>query len=308
MSEAPSPVIALTDVKKEFRARGKPPIEALRGVNLSISRGAMVAIKGPSGSGKTTLLHMIGALDVPTSGAVLVDGEELTEMSELQLTDYRARTIGFVFQAYHLIPNLTARENVALPMEILRVPAADRRKRAMGLLEEVGMEERADARPSKLSGGEAQRVAIARALANEPSIILADEPTGNLDTTSGDTVLHLLDDLNKKKGTTVVIVTHSSRILPLCDRTFTIRDGRVTSEQESKEIARQEDQRRTLRTALSLSDKIVDRLVAAGFLDVKAIAEAPIDRLAEIVRDKNKAVRIARRAQVLAETTADLIE
>lgn len=307
MSDDAAPVITLTDVEKEFRARGKHPIAALRGVNLSIARGAMVAIKGPSGCGKTTLLNMIGALDVPSSGEIQVAGEELTEMSELQLTDYRARTIGFVFQAYHLIPNLTVRENVALPMEILRVPAAERRKRAMNLLEEVGMEERADAKPSKLSGGEAQRVAIARALANEPTIILADEPTGNLDSAAGDSVLHLMDQLNKQKGTTEVIVTHSGRIPPLCDRTFTMRDGRVTSEQETKELARLEDQKRTLRVALSLADKIVDRLIAAGFTDVEAIAHAPIEKLAEVVRDKNKASRIARRAQVLAET-GDVIE
>ncbi len=307
MSEATGPVISLTGVTKEFRARGKPPIEALRGVDLAIARGAMVAIKGPSGSGKTTLLHMIGALDVPTTGEVEIDGTELTEMTELELTDYRARTIGFVFQAYHLIPNLTARENVALPMEILEVPAPERRERAETLLEEVGMQERADSRPAKLSGGEQQRVAIARALANTPTIILADEPTGNLDTTAGDSVLRLLDRLNKQNGTTVVIVTHSGRIPPLCDRTFTIRDGRVTSEQESKEMARMEDQKRSLRVALSASDKIVDRLVAAGFQDVKSIAQAPVDRLTEVLRDRNKAVRISRRAQVLSETD-DVIE
>ena len=302
-----SPIISLIDVKKEFRVRGKPPVEALRGANLSVPRGSMVAIKGPSGSGKTTLLHLVGALDVPSSGEVHVDGEELTGMSDLELTDYRARTIGFVFQAYHLIPNLSARENVALPMEILKVPAADRRKRALSLLEDVGMDERADSKPSKLSGGEAQRVAIARALANEPSIILADEPTGNLDTQAGDTVLKILDRLNKEKGATVVIVTHSGRIPPLCDLTFTIRDGKVTSAQESKEIAAIENQKRTLRVALSLSEKFVDRLVAAGFVDVKAIADAPLDRLAEVVGDRNKAARVEKRARVLAEN-ADLIE
>ncbi len=308
MSEAASPVIALSDVTKEYQSRGKPPVEALRGVNLAIARGAMVAIKGPSGSGKTTLLHMIGALDVPTSGEVHVAGEELTHMSELQLTDYRARTIGFVFQAYHLIPNLTARENVALPMEVLGVQTPERRKRADDLLKEVGMDERADFKPSKLSGGEQQRVAIARALANEPTIILADEPTGNLDTASGDSVLHLLDQLNKQKGATVVIVTHSGRIPPLCDRTFTIRDGKVTSEQLSKEMAQQETQRQALRVALSVSDKVMERLTDAGFVDVESIAQAPIDKLTEALKDRNKAIRIARRAQVLAENRDDLIE
>jgi putative ABC transport system ATP-binding protein len=307
MSERAGPVIRLTDVKKEFRARGRPPIEALRGVDLSIPSGSMVAIKGPSGSGKTTLLHMIGALDVPTSGSVEVAGEELTGMNDAQLTDYRAKTIGFVFQAYHLIPNLTARENVALPMELLGTPPADRRRRALELLTEVGMEERAESKPLKLSGGEAQRVAIARALANEPAILLADEPTGNLDSASGDSVLKLLDRLNKEKGRTVVIVTHSSQIPPLCDRTFTIRDGRVTSEQESKELLRQENVKRSLRTALSASEKIVDRLVAAGLTDAKAVAAASIEQLTDILRDKNKALRIQRRARVIAETD-DLIE
>ncbi len=306
MSEAAAatapPVVELSDVKKEFPTQGKEPIAALRGVNLTIPRGTMVAIKGPSGSGKSTLLNMIGALDVPTSGVVEVAGEDITEMTELELTDYRARTIGFVFQAYHLIPNLTVRENVALPMEILKVSTPDRRKRALELLEQVGMEERADARPSKLSGGEAQRVAIARALANQPKIILADEPTGNLDSASGDSVLRILDRLNKQNGATIIIVTHSSHIPPLCDRTFTMRDGRVTSEQESKELVRQENEKRTLRVSLSLSEKIVDRLVAAGYADVKSISQASVDKIAEILRDKNKAARIVRRAQVIAET------
>lgn len=232
MSEAAAPVISLTGVTKEFRARGKPPIEALRGVDLAISRGAMVAIKGPSGSGKTTLLHMIGALDVPTAGEVEIDGTELTEMTELELTDYRARTIGFVFQAYHLIPNLTARENVALPMEILAVPASERRARAETLLEEVGMQERADSRPAKLSGGEQQRVAIARALANTPTIILADEPTGNLDSRTGGEIMNMVREFNRQLGMTVVMVTHEAALAErYAERLIFLADGKVVDEE-----------------------------------------------------------------------------
>jgi len=189
MSEVKS-IVVLRDVKKEFPVKGRSvPVPALRGVTMTIEKGSMVAIKGPSGSGKTTLLQMIGAMDIPTQGSVLVDGEELEDMKEVELTDIRASTIGFVFQDFNLLPNLTALENVELPMEALDVPKADRRKRALELLKDVGMSERVHHKPLKLSGGEQQRVAIARAMANAPSIILADEPTGSVDSKTGAAIM-----------------------------------------------------------------------------------------------------------------------
>jgi putative ABC transport system ATP-binding protein len=295
-------VVDLKDVKKDYVSKeGKGTVAALRGVNMTIKRGSMVAIKGPSGSGKTTLLQVIGALDIPTSGAVNVNGEDISEMKEKDLTEYRAKTIGFVFQSYNLIPNLTALENVELPMEARDVPAKERKERALALLAEVGMEERINYKPLKLSGGEAQRVAIARALANEPSIILADEPTGNLDSKTGETIIALMDKLNKEKGTTIIIVTHSDDISKMCDLTFTIKDGKITSEQETKKLAETEDKRKVLRIALSASDKIVDKLVEAGYLDIDSLSKASVDELKGILGDKNRAEKIARKVKLLKE-------
>jgi ABC-type lipoprotein export system ATPase subunit len=295
-------VVVLEGVKKDYVTSGrKDPVAALRGVSMTIRRGTMIAIKGPSGSGKTTLLQVIGALDLPTSGVVKVNGEDISELPEKDLTEYRAKTIGFVFQSYNLIPNLTALENVELAMEALDVPAKKRRERALALLTEVGMKDRLNYKPTKLSGGEAQRVAIARALANEPSIVLADEPTGNLDSTTGHAIIELLVKLSKEKGTTIIIVTHSDSIPKLCDLTFTIKDGKITSEQESKRMAETEDKRKVLRIALSASDKIVDKLVDAGYLDIDALSKASVDELKEVLGDKNRAERIAKKVKLLKE-------
>jgi putative ABC transport system ATP-binding protein len=295
-------IVVLEDVKKDYVTSGrKEPVTALRGVNMTIKRGTMIAIKGPSGSGKTTLLQVIGALDLPTSGMVKVNGEDISEMGEGELTEYRAKTIGFVFQSYNLIPNLTALENVELAMEALDVPAKKRRERALALLTEVGMEDRLNYKPTKLSGGEAQRVAIARALANEPSIILADEPTGNLDSSTGHSIIELLVKLCKEKGTTIVIVTHSDAIPKLCDLTFTIKDGKITSEQESKRLAETEDKRKVLRIALSASEKIVDKLVNAGYLDIDSLSKASVDELKDVLGDRNRAERIAKKVKLLKD-------
>ncbi len=231
MSEEKGPMILMEDVTKEFPIRGRSdPVRALRGVNLRIERGDRVAIRGPSGSGKSTLLQLLGALDVPTTGRVLLDGRDLASMNERALTDYRARTVGFVFQQFNLVANLSARENVELPLEATGVSKEERHERADKLLSQVGMGERTSHLPAKLSGGEQQRVAIARALANKPSMVLADEPTGNLDTETGDAISALLMELSRSSGVTVVVVTHSARMARNCDKRFVIRDGKIREE------------------------------------------------------------------------------
>ncbi len=229
MSEA-QPVVVLEDVEKHFRMKGREPVRALNGVTLQIDRGARVAIEGPSGSGKTTLLQIIGALDTPSSGRVVVAGRDLGSLRERELTEYRAETLGFVFQNFCLIPNLSAQENVELAMEARGVPKKARSRRAADLLRTVEMADRADHRPGRLSAGEQQRVAIARALANRPSLVLADEPTGNLDSETGQVITALLMDLSKEQGATVIIVTHSAEVSKECDIRFVIRDGRIADE------------------------------------------------------------------------------
>jgi ABC-type lipoprotein export system ATPase subunit len=290
----------LKDVKKDYRAKGKGEnVAALRGVNMMVKRGNMVAIKGPSGSGKTTLLQIIGALDLPTSGEVNVNGKDISKMKERDLTEYRARTIGFVFQTFNLIPNLTAMENVELPMEALKVPKKKRRERVSGLLDAVGMTKRANYKPLKLSGGEAQRVAIARALANEPTMILADEPTGNLDSKTGESIINLMHKLSRERKTTVILVTHSETAAMLCDRTYTIKDGLITSEENTRQQKDLETKKKSLRKDLSASAKIVDKLVEAGYDSIEGIGSASVEQLAEALGDANKAKRISQKASLL---------
>jgi len=292
------PAISLDNVKKSFEVKGrKAPVRALRGVTLTVNRGSMVAVKGDSGSGKTTLLQMIGALDTPTSGTVLIDGEDLSKEPEHTLTGYRAETVGFVFQHFHLIPNLTALENVELAMEALDVPKMERRRRAEELLHRVGMSERMDHKPSKLSGGEQQRVAIARALANDPAIILADEPTGNLDSKSGKAVIDLLDKLRREKGKTVVIVTHSDRASRACDRTVTIKDGILASEVKRDTTDENREMKNIMRQTFTVSGKVVSKLFDADFIDFETIAEADDDDLGRVLGDKGLARKLIARAQ-----------
>ena len=222
-----SEIIQLENVTKLYR-QGPTTINALDGINLSIGDSArMVVIFGPSGSGKTTFLYVLGALERPTSGRVVVLGQDLGDLAESQLTLYRRQTVGFVFQTYNLIPNLTALENVALPMEFYGVDRREATRKAAHLLNEVNMAHRASHVPAKLSGGEQQRVAIARALANDPQIILADEPTGNLDSATGEEIVRLLKELAQQRSKTVIVVTHDENIVKLADITFHIRDGRI---------------------------------------------------------------------------------
>jgi putative ABC transport system ATP-binding protein len=204
-------------------------VDILRGIDLDIPSGQFAAIMGPSGSGKTTLLGLLAGLDAPTSGRVLLDGEDITVLSEDQMAVLRGCKIGFVYQSYHLIPTLTAEENVRLPMELGGEEPGDA-ARARDLLGRVGLEDRRDHYPVELSGGEQQRVALARAFARRPSILLADEPTGNLDSASGQMVLDLLLELNREQGATLVLVTHEPSVAQLADRRVRLRDGLVVSE------------------------------------------------------------------------------
>ncbi|HXH13531.1 MAG TPA: ABC transporter ATP-binding protein [Alphaproteobacteria bacterium] len=223
MSEA-KPVVQLQDLAKHY-ARGNEVVKALDGVDLRIDGAGMVAIVGPSGSGKSTLLHLIGAMDRPTRGEVIVAGEALNGLPEKGLTRFRRRTVGFVFQTFNLIPNLTAVENVMLPMEFNGVPKGEQRRRATALLERVGLGHRLSHRPNELSGGEQQRVAIGRALANDPPLILADEPTGNLDAESGQKIYAPLKEVARER--TVLVVTHAAELAQLADRVLPIKDGKI---------------------------------------------------------------------------------
>ena len=230
-----SSIIETVDLVKEY-SQGETPLRVLKGINMKVEEGDFMAIMGPSGSGKSTLLNMIGALDKPTSGKVLIRGVDISTLSDNQLADLRSKEIGFIFQFFNLIPRMDARGNIELPMAIAGVSRSERHKRAFHLLEMVGLGDRADHKPSQLSGGEQQRVAIARALANEPNLILADEVTGNLDTTTGDEIMHLLKDLNKEEGKTFILITHDAMVAQNTDRLIQLRDGIIVGDKSFKDL------------------------------------------------------------------------
>jgi putative ABC transport system ATP-binding protein len=217
-------MIELREVSKTVMS-GTEPLTILHPLSLRVAQGEFLSIVGPSGSGKSTMLGLIAGLDAPSSGDVLIDDVNITRLDEDELARLRGEKIGFVFQFFHLIPSLTAYENVAVPMEIAGV--ADPQKRARGLLEEVGLTGRAHHYPSQLSGGEQQRVALARALANDPPIVLADEPTGNLDTANGRHIMDLLREVHRTRKTTLVLVTHDAELAAMADMQLVLRDGRV---------------------------------------------------------------------------------
>ena len=224
MNNEKDTLIALRGVTKLHR-KGQESIRALDGIDLDVAEKGMVAIVGVSGSGKSSLLHVIGAMDRPSSGQLRVAGQDLNTLPEAALTRFRRQTVGFVFQAFNLIPNLTALENVMLPMEFNGVPASERRKRAGVRLDRVGLGNRVTHKPRELSGGEQQRVAIARALANDPPLVLADEPTGDLDSKTGQVIYELLKEIARER--TVVVVTHAEVLAQMAGRVVHIKDGRL---------------------------------------------------------------------------------
>ncbi len=233
MSES---IIKLENVWKIYWL-GKVEIVALRGVSLDVTRGAFVTIMGSSGSGKSTLLNMIGCLDIPTKGKVILKGKDILQLTEDQLSQFRGRTIGFVFQEFNLLPHLTAIENVMLPMIFQGKSLKERRKRAKQLLLSVGLEARISHQPAELSGGERQRVAIARAFANDPEMVIADEPTGNLDSTTGRKIMGILKKFHQEEKKTMVIVTHDPIIAEYSEKIFNIKDGQiVTNHKEVSEV------------------------------------------------------------------------
>ncbi len=224
-----APVVSLREVRKLY-PRGAKAVAALDGVTLSVDEGEKLVIMGPSGSGKSTLLSILGCLDRPTSGAYDLEGEPVSSFEDDRLSRIRNRRIGFVFQSFHLLPHLTVAENVETPLLYGNVPPSEWRPRALATLGRVGLAERADHRPSELSGGEAQRTAIARALVTEPRLLLADEPTGNLDSVTGEEIAKLLDGLNAE-GRTIILVTHNEALARRAPRLIRLRDGRVEAEE-----------------------------------------------------------------------------
>jgi putative ABC transport system ATP-binding protein len=231
----PEPFIQVTDLWKTF-SMGRVTVNALAGVDLEVEPKTMGVVMGPSGSGKSTLLHLIGGLDRPTRGQIQVGGQAIDSLDENSLAVYRRKTVGFIFQSFNLIPSMSAMENVSFPMRFARIPRRQRHSRALDLLQRVGLGGRAHHRPTELSGGEQQRVAIARALVNDPHLILADEPTGNLDTASGVSIMQLLSELHKS-GRTVLVVTHDRRMTSFATHTIHLLDGRVVDEQDYDESA-----------------------------------------------------------------------
>ncbi len=225
-------LISLSKVTKTYKLGDDVEVSALRGIDIEIKEGEFVAIIGPSGSGKSTLMHIIGILDQPSTGVVKLEGSDVEKLPEEKLAELRNKHIGFVFQAFNLLPKTSALENVELPLIYSNISASERRKRAEEALRTVGLEERINHTPAQLSGGQQQRVAIARALVTRPSLILADEPTGNLDSRAGEEIIDLLKDLNKK-GNTIVVVTHEREIAEEAERIVEIKDGLIISDKKT---------------------------------------------------------------------------
>jgi putative ABC transport system ATP-binding protein len=222
-------VVEAKDITKVYQM-GEVEVHALRGLSVKIAPGEVISIMGPSGSGKSTLMNILGCLDRPTSGEYSLNGESVAHMTDDQLADIRNRGVGFVFQSFNLLPRATALANVELPMRYATLNGRNRKQVAIDALEAVGLGDRIHHRPNELSGGQMQRVAIARALVNNPSIIMADEPTGNLDSESGDEVMAVLKNLNQERGTTLIVVTHDPEIAALTDRVIKILDGRIAEQ------------------------------------------------------------------------------
>jgi putative ABC transport system ATP-binding protein len=228
-----APILEVRGLFKRIHS-GTHEVEILRGVDFAVARGEALAIRGPSGSGKSTLLGIMAGLDAPSEGAVLIDGQDITGFDEDSLAILRARKIGFVFQSYQLAPTLTAEENVLLPLDLIGEGDREGMARARDLLDQVGLQDRHDHYPVQLSGGEQQRVALARAFVGRPPLILADEPTGNLDTATGAHVMQMLQDLNRREGATLVLVTHDADLAAQVGRIITLQDGRIVSDERTR--------------------------------------------------------------------------
>jgi putative ABC transport system ATP-binding protein len=227
MSLSKEPIVSINDVTKDYRL-GKVVVPALRGVSLQVHPGEFISIAGPSGSGKTTLLNLIGCVDTATSGVVKVAGKDTKELSERMLTDLRLHTIGFIFQSFNLVSVLNVFQNVEFPLLLQKkLSAQERRTRVMALLEQVGLANHAKHRPSELSGGQRQRVAVARALVTQPQIVLADEPTANLDSVTGQQIIDLMKDMNREKGTTFIFSTHDAKVMTHANAVVRLKDGKV---------------------------------------------------------------------------------
>jgi len=230
----PEPIIKLENVWKTYLL-GKVELHALKGVNLDINPGSFVTIMGPSGSGKSTLLNIVGILDSPTKGRVLLEGVDVDTLSEDDLSQLRGKTIGFIFQEFNLLPNLSSLENVMLPMIFQETPIEKRIARAKEILTAVGLEDRIYHQPTELSGGERQRVAIARAFANDPKVVIADEPTGNLDSSTGKKIMEILTEFHRRKGKTIIVVTHDPNIASYSQELVYIKDGQIISNHQQAE-------------------------------------------------------------------------
>jgi putative ABC transport system ATP-binding protein len=228
-------IVETKNLTKTYISGGRP-LEVLKGVDLKVEYGEFMAIMGPSGSGKSTLLNMIGALDRPTTGEVYIKEININELNDNQVADLRNREIGFIFQFFNLIPRMDAKSNIELPMAIAGKSRSERHRRANELLKLVGLSDRADHKPSQLSGGEQQRVAIARALANEPNILLADEITGNLDSKTGAEIMHLLRELNEEEGKTFILITHDPAVGQQTDRLISLKDGLIEGEKRFRDL------------------------------------------------------------------------
>lgn len=271
-----SDILMTKNLCKVFRKK-EHEVKALWKINLKIATGDYISIQGPSGSGKTTLLNMLGCLDVPSSGHVVIDGIDVSKMGEGALTKVRAKKVGFVFQSFNLIPILSAVENVELPLELTKMNKKERRERAEELLELVGLGDRLNHRPGELSAGEQQRVAIARALANKPAIILADEPTGNLDSKTGKKIMALLEELNQKTGTTIIVVTHDKSMAQFTKTMIFLKDGRVTlikNDQAGFDISK----------ALGLPRNVTNKLIRGGLDSLKKLLAATEKDLKKVPR------------------------
>lgn len=235
-------VIEIDDVWKIYKM-GLVDVPALKGLNLEVQEQEFLAIMGPSGSGKSTAMNIIGCLDIPTKGKVLLDNKNIAKMPESSLAQIRGKKIGFIFQHFNLVPTLTALENVMLPMTFQNVPEEEQKKKALELLKLVGLEHRADHHPSEMSGGEQQRVAIARALSNDPEIILADEPTGNLDSKTGEKIMQLLVELHQKEKKTIIVITHDADIAAYAKRRLILKDGKFIKDAHYKHIYAEEGEK-----------------------------------------------------------------